>query len=73
LLKGADVNTKAKDGLTALIWAAYYGDNDIVKVLLANTADVNANQKNGFTAVMAAKKKGYKEIVRILKEARAKE
>ena len=73
LEKGADVNAKENNGLTALMRAAFAGQSEIVQALVAKGADVNTKVNNGFTALMMAKKKGHKEIVRILKEAGAKE
>ena len=39
---GADVNARGPDGTTALIWAAYNGDAELVERLLAAGADPRA-------------------------------
>jgi hypothetical protein len=43
------VFSKDKDGATPLHWAAFKGQNDAVRLLLANRADVNARNNNGST------------------------
>ena len=49
--KGADVNAKSKDGVTALMWASQDGHTEIVKALLIDKgADVNAKSEKGWTA-----------------------
>ena len=54
-------------GNTALIWAAYRGDEDGVKVLVTNLgADVNHQNRNGETALMFAVKKGHQNIIAFL-------
>ncbi len=53
LEKGVNVNTKDKDGNTALILASLSGrDIQTVRVLLANGADVNAKNKKNHTALI---------------------
>ncbi|HUP89442.1 MAG TPA: ankyrin repeat domain-containing protein, partial [Longimicrobiales bacterium] len=42
LSEGADVNQAQPDGSTALHWAAYRGDADLVKQLIGAGANVNA-------------------------------
>lgn len=49
---GADANTKAKDGLTPLMYAA--PSLDVVRLLLEHGADVNAKDWNGWTPLIAA-------------------
>ncbi|MDR3427901.1 ankyrin repeat domain-containing protein, partial [Silvimonas sp.] len=58
--KGADVNAKQKDGMTALMWASLYGDVDCVKDLISNGADVNAKDNLGETALTDASNSSYK-------------
>ena len=70
--KGADVNVRDTDGVTALILASQFGYADIVKLLIDNGANVNARDDEGRTALMKATIKRYKDIVKLLKAAGAK-
>lgn len=68
-----DVNTKyEKDGSTALHWAAYGGQYDVVKYLLEHGADVNAKDNNDRTPLMDAAQEGHLEVVKYLVEHGAK-
>jgi len=49
--KGEDVNFQDKDGCTALINAATYGNLDSLKILLEAGADVNLRNNEGETAI----------------------
>jgi len=49
LEKGANVNAKGKDGMTALMNAASADYRDIVHSLLEKGADVNAKDNDGWT------------------------
>jgi ankyrin repeat protein len=51
---GADVNERSVDGTTALQWAAYNGDLELVKLLIAHGADPKARNDYGMTAIAAA-------------------
>jgi uncharacterized protein len=73
LEKGADINTKDKDGMTALMVACLNGHAEVVKDLLAKGADVNAEAKKGFTALKMASLYNYTEVVELLKAHGAKE
>jgi ankyrin repeat protein len=75
IAKGANVNTKTKDGQTAIIYAARApGDrSDIVKLLIQNGADVNAEDNAGMTALAYALKKRDLLLFKILMESGAKE
>ena len=53
--KGADVNAKQNDGLTALMTASPSGRVDFVQALIAKGADVNAKDNNDLTALMATR------------------
>ncbi len=62
-----DVNTRDKNGISALMHAAYYGCTNIVRLLINHGADINIsnyNYKN--TALMYAVEKGHKDIVELL-------
>jgi len=64
LTKGAKVNAKDSDGVTALMWASEKGHTEVVKVLLAKGADVNIRESSaGMTALMVAAAGGYTAIV----------
>ena len=53
---GADIEIKARDAFkaTPLIWAAYWGLPDMVRLLLDAGAKVNAEDTNGFTPLDAS-------------------
>jgi len=61
--QGADVNTRADHGSTALMWACKEGDLDIVRFLMSQWADVNAKDNYGWTALMSACKGGHLGVV----------
>ena len=70
---GAEVNVKDNHDWTALMYAAYYGNTEIIKLLLSAGADVNTeNNYNDWTALMLAKKNGHSEIVKLLIDSGAK-
>ena len=67
IAKGADVNSKDKKyGNTALMWASYNGNVEIVQALIDKGADINANSNPGRTALMWASISGHKEVVQLL-------
>ena len=53
---GANIEIKARDAFkaTPLIWAAYWGIPEMVRLLLEAGANVNAEDTNGFTPLDAA-------------------
>lgn len=66
---GADVNGKAKNGQTPLHYAAAYGLNDFLELLLYRGADPNLPSSTGgssTTPLIAAAANGHLESVRIL-------
>ena len=73
LLKaGADVNSHDEYGSTALSWASYKGNKDLVKLLLAQPGiKVDETTVDGETALMVAAHNGHAEIVEILLKAGA--
>jgi ankyrin repeat protein len=67
--KGADINAKDNNGMTALMLASKNNRKEIVELvelLIKNGADVNAKDIYGRTALMIASVNGHKEIVELL-------
>lgn len=61
------INGRDRFGLTALHWAAWYGEIDIVKLLLSRGADIHAKCKEGgMTALHYAAAYGQKEVAELL-------
>ncbi|XP_029487460.1 ankyrin repeat and SOCS box protein 2-like isoform X3 [Oncorhynchus nerka] len=58
LYKGADINSEASDGATALYEAAKNGHEDIVKLLLSQNADANKAGKKGLLPLHIAAQRG---------------
>jgi hypothetical protein len=73
LKRMTDVNSKGKNGNTALIVASLNGHKHVVEILLLNGADVNIRNRTGITALGGAVKMGNVEIAQLLKEAGTKE
>ena len=72
LLKaGANVNTKDKNGETALMDASWDNKKNIVKLLLKAGADPNIKDKDNWTALIYASDRGNTEIVKLLLKAGA--
>jgi hypothetical protein len=66
LAKGADVNAKDENGVTALMIGAEKGHAEIVQGLLEAGADVKAQDNHGATAAMLAEKNGYTDVAKLL-------
>jgi ankyrin repeat protein len=75
LSAGIDPNVKDETGLTALTWASFNGNSEVVETLLRNGADMN--MPSGFparpsygdqdwTALTAAAARGHIDVVRTL-------
>jgi ankyrin repeat protein len=64
--EGFNVNTKDKDGYTALLISAEKGDIEITRLLVEKGADVNAKDKDGYTALMYVAYAGNLEIAKLL-------
>ena len=59
LTSGGDVNAAQGDGMTALHWAARYGDVELVKMLIAAGANVRATTRLGnYTPLLMASETG---------------
>ena len=72
---GADVHAldtrTSRSGRRPLHWAAFYGHNNIVQLLLAHGAAINAQNKTGFTPIHHAVENNQKHTVILLIEANA--
>ena len=64
-----NANPNEKDsarGWTALMWACYNGDKNMVFLLLYKGADPNVKNSQGSTAVMLAASEGHRELIEML-------
>ncbi len=68
---GADVNQPERNGTTAVHWAAYREDADMVARLVAAGADVSTVNDFGSSPMMEAAANGNAAIIRMLLEAGA--
>ncbi|MDD2716425.1 MAG: ankyrin repeat domain-containing protein [Candidatus Wallbacteria bacterium] len=68
LEKGCDVNTEINAGRTALMYASWYGHQEIVKLLVEQGADVNHKSGCLFTPLMCASYMGHLETAKYLVE-----
>ena len=72
LAAGADVNAReARQGQTALMWAAAQKHPPVVRALLEGGADVHANSNGGFSALFFSARLGDMESIRVLLAAGA--
>jgi ankyrin repeat protein len=63
---GGDVDERAPDGTTALIWAAYNADAELVGRLLRAGADADAQNAFGTSALAEAAIGGYTDVIAAL-------
>ena len=63
---GGDVNAKQRHGWTPLHGAAFEGDAETVRFLLAHGADPKATNDPGKTAADVARERGHEEVARLL-------
>ena len=68
---GVDPNFRGQDGTTAVMWAAYYGDLELVEALIAAGADVTLANAFGTSAITEAAIIGHAGIIRALLAAGA--
>lgn len=68
---GADVNERIGDGTTALHWAVYKVDADLVGELLRRGADPDARSRLGSTPLAEAARLANVELVSLLLKAKA--
>ncbi|HTY95326.1 MAG TPA: ankyrin repeat domain-containing protein [Steroidobacteraceae bacterium] len=66
-----DVNVASPDGSTALLWATYNVDHELVRALLKAGAKANVTNQFGASPLSEAVKLGDVEMVRMLLEAHA--
>jgi ankyrin repeat protein len=66
-----DVNQRTADGTSALHWAVYHGDSELVMKLLAAGADANARNDYGSTPMSEAAVRGDVKLLRALLAAGA--
>ena len=71
LAKGADGKSREVDGTTALMWACYNGDADLVERLLKAGADVSAVNDYGASALQVAAVVADPRIIKDLLKAGA--
>lgn len=69
LTQGADVNEKSVDGTTALHWAVYRKDLELVERLLAEGADPDVSNDYGATPMTVASEHGEFGIMKALVDA----
>ena len=67
--EGDDMYPTDNCAVTPLMGAAFIGDTDAVKAMLADGADIKAKDNAGWTALTYAVWKGHSEIIRLLEEA----
>jgi ankyrin repeat protein len=65
----ANPNVKNKLGGTALMWAAAYGHDEVVRVLLSRGADPKIKNVNGLTAAGWAARNGRDSLEIMLRAA----
>lgn len=68
LAAGAPVNEAENDGSTALLWATYQSDPDMVAALLEAGADANTANRLGLTPLLQAARTGDAAVLRLLLE-----
>lgn len=66
-----DAHAVNRGGETALMWAAYHGRAEAIKLLVKAKANVNARDQHGFTALMEASQGGHVESMNFLIASRA--
>lgn len=64
--QSSDMSDENRRGGTALIYAAFHGDLDLVKWLLDHRADPNATDESGETPLSSAVRSGELDIVSLL-------
>ena len=70
--RGADINSRTKNGTTPLHTAALYGQAEAVEYLVGKGADINAQSVSGATPLQLATAANDKKIAARLKELGAR-
>jgi ankyrin repeat protein len=60
------INSRSKDGFTALHFACFFGQPDAARLLLERGAPVNARQQAGWVPIHAAAQNGDRPLVELL-------
>ncbi len=63
LCKGIDLNEKDNDGKNALHLASFFGQKEVVELLINRGIDLNCKDKYGQNALHLASENAHKEIV----------
>jgi len=71
LKSGININSRDRDLVTPMVWAAYHGRIDAVLYLISAKADINARGRDGITAPMRAVEINNTEMVKLLISVRA--
>lgn len=69
--KGANPNSRDRDGWSAIHWAAEEGHMEVVRLLLESGASINAVSSYGTSALHCAANGGHSSIVKLLLSHRA--
>ena len=69
--QGVDVGARRADGVTALLWAAHWGDVETARLLLAAGADPNAADDHGVSPLARAAENASAALVDVLLAAGA--
>lgn len=64
---GGDANARDSDGMTALMWAARPGSDDLARLLIAHGADRALQDNQGLTALQHAAAAGAQSLMDLLK------
>ena len=68
---GSSVNTRSHDGISPLHSASFFGDLEVIRILLKYGADINAQNDGGATPLDWATWSRLPEVVRVLLEQSA--
>jgi ankyrin repeat protein len=71
ITKRANVNEHARDGSTAILWAAYHSSLEMARALIAAGAAVNTPNHYGITPLLQASRSGDASLVAALLKAGA--
>ncbi len=70
-ISSEDVNAAQPDGMTALFWATYYDQTDVIRMLLNAGANANISNRYGMTPLIQAAINGNGEVISMLLDAGA--